>query len=56
MPIRVYIFIIIFFSTYVQAHSALAIALVPDTDREFDPMEYNSAKIRQACIEVHGED
>lgn len=54
-----YFFIIricLFLSAFLPARAALTIALVSDADREFYPMGYNLAKIRQACIKVHGEE
>lgn len=46
--------VVLFISITTKA--ALTMAYVSIADREFWPVEYNSAKIRQACIEVHGEE
>lgn len=39
----------------VFTQAALTMAYVTDTDVDFDPYEYNIAKIRDACLQVHGE-
>lgn len=43
-------------SIFPQTKAALTMAFVSSSDKDFLPLEYNCAKIRQACIEVYGEE
>lgn len=54
--IRYFIIICSLLFTFTQAYASLTMAFISYLEEDFDVMEYNSAKIRQACIKVHGEE
>ena len=46
----------VLFAEPIEANAALTIAFASRSDNGFMPLEYSSAKIRKACIKVHGEE